>query len=403
MSPASGPGLVGTVPDDDTLISDYRPGTTLLAGPCRTVLTEGTRAVLTDPAGDGGLPARVHALLRAQDGPLIVGAVPFEDSERTMLRVPEHVRWAPARTAAPTGAGRGAPMPAPARVRALPKPARYRAMVRDALAAIDGGAIDKVVLARSLAVEYDDDIDPVRVLDALHRGDPTGYLFAVDLEPDADTAGLAPRTLAGASPELLVSRDGDRVTANPLAGTAPRHPDPDTDAQVARTLLVSPKDRHEHALVVDAVARALEPFCSHLDVPAEPELTSTSRLWHLSTHVTGTLADPDDPESSALGLGLALHPTPAVCGAPRAAAHDLISRIEPTARGFYAGLLGWGDLDGNGEWVVALRCGELAGKRARVHAGAGIVAGSSPDAELAETRAKLGTILAALGVDGVDR
>lgn len=399
-----------TVDDAEELLAAYRPGMTFLAGPSRSVLAEGSRSVLTHPASDGQLPALVQARLTeharepgAGGVPMIVGAVPFEASQSAMLRIPDRVRWGPPLTVErPPGPGSD-PAPAPAQVRALPRPGRYRTMVREALAAIDGGAVDKVVLARSLALEFADELDPARVLTALARHDRRGYLFAVDLEHDAAHADSAGRTLVGASPELLVSRSGGRVVANPLAGTAPRRADPAADARTARELLRSGKDRHEHALVVAAVARTLRPSCVVLDVPAEPELVATSRLWHLSTRLTGTLDDPDDPVSSALALGLALHPTPAVCGAPRAAAHQMISDIEPCARGFYAGLLGWGDARGDGEWVVALRCGELAGTRARVHAGAGIVAGSSPDGELAETRAKLGTILGALGVDGADR
>ena len=333
----------------------------------------------------------------------MVGAVPFEGSEAPMLRIPATLRWAPPLDAAPDprtadGPGCGAA----SRVRALPRPDRYRAMVREALATIDTGAVEKVVLARSLALEFPDPVDPEAVLRALAARDRRAHLFAVDLDPVA--AGTpAGRTLVGASPELLVSRHGTQVAANPLAGSAPRRADPEDDARVARDLLVSPKDRHEHAVVVDAVARALRPACVELDVPAEPEVIGTPTIWHLSTRLTGTLADPGDPASSALALGLALHPTPAVCGAPRAAAHHLLATVEPCARGFYAGLLGWVDDRGDGEWVVALRCGELAGRRARVHAGAGIVAGSSPDAELAETRAKFGTFLGALGVDGTHR
>lgn len=393
----------------DALLAAYRPGATFLAGPSGTLLAEGTRVTETTPGADGGLPARVAALLAGHGaGSVMVGAVPFEDSEAPMLRIPETVRWAPPLdvTAEPTtrvtGTGGTPGTATPCRVRALPRPDRYRSMVREALAAIDTGAVEKVVLARSLALEFDDALDPEAVLRALAARDRRGHLFAVDLDPV--TSGTpAGRTLVGASPELLVSRHGTRVEANPLAGSAPRGADPEEDARVARELLVSPKDRHEHAVVVDAVARALRPFCAGLDVPAEPEVLATPTIWHLSTRLTGTLADPADPASSALALGLALHPTPAVCGAPRKAAHDLLAAVEPCARGFYAGLLGWVDDRGDGEWVVALRCGELAGRRARVHAGAGIVAGSSPDAELVETRVKFGRFLDALGVDGTNR
>ncbi len=139
-------------------------------------------------------------------------------------------------------------------------------------------------------------------------------------------------------------------------------------------------------------------YCSGLDVPAEPEVVGTPTMWHLSTRISGRVGE-DGP--SSLELAEALHPTPAVCGVPLDRARDTIARLEPEDRGYYAGLVGWTGLDGDGEWVVTIRCAEVSDRTARLFAGAGIVAGSEPEAEVAETSAKFRTLLRALGAEGV--
>ncbi|HWN28712.1 MAG TPA: chorismate-binding protein, partial [Actinomycetospora sp.] len=161
-------------------------------------------------------------------------------------------------------------------------------------------------------------------------------------------------------------------------------------------LLASVKDHHEHALVVADVAERLRPLVDGLEVPATPSLVATPTLWHLSTTLRGRVTD---PAVTSLHLAQALHPTPAVCGVPRAAAQAAITEIEPFDRGFYTGTVGWTDAHGDGEWVMALRCGEVQGDHVRLWAGAGIVPASCPADELAETAVKLRTLLDALGLD----
>jgi isochorismate synthase len=202
--------------------------------------------------------------------------------------------------------------------------------------------------------------------------------------------------LVGASPELLVARDGDRVTCRPFAGSAPRAADPGLDTDAGAALAASAKDRHEHQLVIDTMADALRPLCSELTIAPTPELSRTTALWHLSTPITGRLRD---TSTTAMDLTLALHPTPAVGGVPAGAAADLITELEGD-RGFYAGAVGWCDARGDGRWVVSIRCAQLSADRrtALAHAGGGIVAESDPDDEVAETTTKFVTILTALGV-----
>ena len=177
------------------------------------------------------------------------------------------------------------------------------------------------------------------------------------------------------------------LTSTSLAGTAPRSDDPDEDERLGRDLLASDKDRREHALLVDEVATQLEGRLAAVSHGAEPHLLRLDNVQHLATRFVGELREDDD--ASALQLADWLHPTPAVGGVPTARALELIDTVEGLERGRYAGPVGWVDADGDGQWGIALRCAEVHGARARLFAGAGIVAGSLPEAELEETRVKL--------------
>lgn len=165
------------------------------------------------------------------------------------------------------------------------------------------------------------------------------------------------------------------------------------DAALASGLLHSEKDLREHAIVVREIERILRPLCVELSVPAMPSAISTDTLWHLSTQIDGVLAE---PVPTALDLARALHPTPAICGYPTALAREAIGALEGFARGYYAGLVGWQDESGDGEWALALRCAQVEGRHLRLYAGAGIVAGSDPESEYVETRTKLATLFRAL-------
>lgn len=347
----------------------------IFASPRRTLRADGVAARLT-----GGLHGLAHRVAEAlRPGSLAVGAVSFDGAGH--LVVPESHTWGEGGDALLAAA------PAPARdwrITLVPHPRDYAKAVRLALDRLEAGALTKVVLARSLTLRAP---GPVRAAELLATLPAEGYRFAVPLPGG--------RTLLGASPELLVRREGDAVVANPLAGSAARGSDPAEDRRRAEALLASVKDRHEHRVVVEAVADALAPYCAELDVP-EPEVIATGAVWHLSTRITGRLRDADTP---VLELAAALHPTPAICGTPVADARKVIKELEPFDRGFYTGLVGWTDASGDGEWAIALRCAELDGETARLFAGAGIVAGSEPEAELAETSAKFRTMLRALGVN----
>ncbi|SFI52691.1 isochorismate synthase [Amycolatopsis regifaucium] len=334
------------------------------------------------------------ALVAGVTEPVVAGAIGFRPDAPSSLVVPAVVR----RAGPPTRSGPVAPLGGSWSVSPRPAPAVYTTAVTRALDEIRDGDLRKIVLARCLDVTGGDPVAVPRLLARLVHADPAAHAFAVDVSAPGDPA---PRTLIGASPELLVSRRGRIVTANPLAGSRPRVADEAENASRVSELLASGKDRAEHAHVAAQVAEVLGRFCVDLEVPAEPEVIGTPTMWHLSTRISGRLADPGDAGSSALALAEALHPTPAVCGVPTGLARDTIAALEPEDRGYYAGLVGWTDPTGDGEWVVTIRCAEVRDRTVRLFAGAGVVAGSDPEAELAETGAKFGTMLRALGLEGV--
>lgn len=326
-----------------------------------------------------------------------VGALPFDVRERSALTVPEHLEVA-------DGPWQPGPMPPvpPARVAALEPPlAEHRARVAAAVTRLADPAdpLAKVVLARSLRVRTQAPMTPWQLAGALRAGDRAGSVFVADLGPAGE-----PATLVGASPEVLIRKHGRRVSAHPLAGSAPRGADAQSDEAIRAGLADSAKDLAEHAYVVRAITDALAPLCRTLDAPQRPSLLSTPAMWHLGTRIHGELAD---PSLTALDLALAVHPTPAICGTPTPAARDHILAVEEP-RGFYAGAVGWTRAGaqrnepgwGDGEWMVTIRCARVdaAGRDLRTWAGGGIVADSDPDAEVAETQAKSATVLRALGI-----
>jgi menaquinone-specific isochorismate synthase len=256
----------------------------------------------------------------------------------------------------------------------LPGP-RWEQAVAEAVAAIRAGSLRKVVLARDVFGTADGPIDARVLLGRLAARYPDCFTFACD-------------GMIGATPELLVSRDGHQVSALVLGGTLPRGADPAHDDALGAELLASAKNNEEHAYAVESIREALQPLCAVLDVEARPALLKFPNLQHLGTRVRGTLASGRTPQS-ALALAAAVHPPAAVCGTPTGAALELIHELEHMDRERYAGPVGWIDAEGNGEWGIAIRCAQLSGRTARLFAGCGIVAGSQPAAELAETLVKL--------------
>ena len=356
----------------------------------------GRGIALRVPAGQA---AEALAAMAADDevglpgtGPVALGALPFSPDRPGELVVPrvlvgrsaDGTAWRTTvgddATAEPQGRPARRHPPDDFRLVAARPHDEWLAVVADAVEAIRAGRLRKVVLAREVVVEANRPILPLDVMARLRALYPSCMLFSAE-------------GFVGASPELLVSRLGDRVRSQPMAGTIPRSGDPDVDARLGAGLLASAKDRHEHAMVVDAVAAALRPHCESLDVPETPSLVPLRNVSHLGTLVTGRLR-PDGP--SALALATSLHPTPAVAGTPTDDALSYIASVEGLDRGRFAGPVGWIDARGDGEWAVGVRSAELDGCRARLFAGVGVVADSVPEAELAETQLKLQALLAAV-------
>ncbi len=251
--------------------------------------------------------------------------------------------------------------------------------VEDALARIDERTFQKVVAATVCQVVCEDGPSIERALARLRERYPSSTRFAF---------GRGASIFFGASPETLVDCAGGFASADALAGTIARG---DDDASARAALLASDKDRREHASVVDAVRAALgAPGEAHRD--AEPEVLVLRNVMHLRTEVRVPVA----PTTHVVDLVARLHPTPAVAGAPREAALTWLAERETIGRGWYAGAVGWFDRSGEGSFRVAIRSGVVAGARAWLYAGAGIVRGSDPSREYAEVEAKLAPMLEAL-------
>lgn len=256
---------------------------------------------------------------------------------------------------------------------------QWAAQVAEVLDAIEQGTISKAVLAREVIVEADAPFAIHRILARLRATQGGCFVYGIN-------------GFVGASPELLVRRSGLEVESSPMAGTAPRGATASDDDAAVDALQHSDKNAREHQVVVDAVRDALAPHCQTLHVPDQPDVVRLPTVSHLVTNVRGTLHS----SVSALDLARALHPTPAVNGTPSDAARDLISRVEQFDRGTYGGPTGWVDANGDGAFAVALRCARIDDTTAHLFAGAGIVAGSDPHLEWAETQAKLEPMLRAL-------
>lgn len=279
---------------------------------------------------------------------------------------------------------------------------RWQQAVGEAVDRIGADRLDKVVLARDLVASSATDLDLRWPAGRLAERYPSCWTYLVD-------------GLVGATPEMLVRSEGGRVTSRVLAGTI-RRPDAvdggtgpglsgprlsvgrDSVPRLGAALAGSSKDLEEHGYAVTSVSQALRPYCSVLDVPREPYVLELPNVLHLATDVTGRAR----PGTSSLTLAAALHPSAAVCGTPTTAAQRLIAELEHLDRERYAGPVGWVDATGDGEWGIALRCGlvdETDPRSIRLFAGCGIVAGSDPAAELAESVAKLLPMREALALD----
>jgi isochorismate synthase len=332
--------------------------------------------------GAGGLTVPEVALARrGRDVRLTVAvlAAPDDVAEELVARVERRLaglRRQPLPMLDPAPAGRF-------RIASTAPPEHYEAAVARAVERIRAGAFEKIVLAREVAVHAPAAHDTAAVFGVLRAGFSSCFVYC---------AGRGDAAFVGASPELLVRREGLRASTVALAGSTRRSADPAVDAHLGEQLLHSDKDREEQAIVTRRIARALRPISVWVAAPEEPAIVRVANIQHLATPIRAQLTHP----RSVVDLAGVLHPTPAVGGEPHGTAAPLIPALEGLDRGWYAGPVGWTDANEDGEFCVALRCALLRGREARLYAGVGVVRDSDPAAELAETEVKLGALLPVL-------
>jgi isochorismate synthase len=265
-------------------------------------------------------------------------------------------------------------------IRSARSPGEFETAVEGATSRIAAGEMSKVVLAREVIVSAAAAHDPAGLFGAVREQFPACFCFC---------CGTPEAAFIGASPELLVRRSGASASTVALAGSTRRSSDPAVDDHLGEQLLRSDKDRREQRIVAERIVRALRPHAVWVEAGAEPEIAKVANIQHLATPIVAQLAEP----RSAIQLAGMLHPTPAVGGEPWPAAAATIAELEGMDRGWYAAPVGWMDATEDGEFCVALRSALIRDREAHLFAGVGIVAGSDPAAELAETEVKLGALL----------
>jgi salicylate biosynthesis isochorismate synthase len=320
-----------------------------------------------EPGGEGrpGVRITLAALLAADD-------IPEQALARLESRLAE-LRRSPLGLLDPAPTGRYQV------VSAMP-PEHYEHAVTRAVEIISASELEKIVLAREVQVHAPRAYDPGAVFGVLREEFPSCFVFCV---------GRGDATLIAASPELLVRREGHRVSTLALAGSTRRSADPAVDGHLGEQMLRDQSYREEHAIVARRIERTLRPHAIWVAAAPEPELVRIANIQHLATPIRAQLAAPID----TLELAGLMHPTPAVGGEPLGLAAPLIPALEGLDRGWYSGPVGWTDAAGDGEFCVALRCALLRGPIARCYAGNGIVRDSRPASELAETEIKLQALL----------
>lgn len=323
--------------------------------------------------------------------PLLAGAIPFDSRQNACLFIPQQYHWlSRADCLQQLPAPDSASLPQISHYTTIPSQEQFLRTVRLAADICQSASteLEKIVLARLIDVQCSSKPNSMALMARLAAQNPDSFNFHIPL---AD-GGI----LMGASPELLLRKIARQLYSMPLAGSARRDSDALRDKQIASQLLHSAKDRHEHQIVISAIRQQLAPQVRQLTIADEPILISTPALWHLATPVSAIC---DQPTEIALTLACLLHPTPALSGFPHHIARQLISELEPFDRQLFGGIVGWCDDQGNGEWVVAIRCAHILAHRVRFFAGAGIVANSSPMAEWQETETKLRTMLQVFGMN----
>jgi isochorismate synthase len=356
------------------------------------VRTNGIRQRIAVPLLSNTFRQEVQAVFKKEQAqgkcnPILVGAIPFDMNQPAQLVVPEwYERVKPLDHNLSPFIDKDFIHHA-SEQSFVPNHVDFLDMIEQALSIFENSLLKKVVLSKILKLTLDKSVDVPRLLANIMAQNPSAYHFSVPLENSV---------LIGASPELLLRKQGNKIFSNPLAGSAKRLINLDADRQAAKTLANSAKDQYEHRLVVDAIRAALLPVVESLKTQEEPSVIATPTMWHLSTDIEARLPAINPP--SVFDLIKQIHPTPAMCGTPTVSAQHHIAALEPHQRGFFSGLVGWCDSKGDGEWAIAIRCAEVSGNKVTLFAGAGVVPDSNPESEWLETSAKMRTMLNAFGI-----
>ena len=360
---------------------------TFLKTPERLLIFNGEQKRLQLANNDSTtLTEEIRALQKRYNAPMIIGAIPFDQRSKATIIIPDSfgnyhhsILIDDLQTATQSLSIEDSID--------LPSRPQFNEMVQEAIQSINRQHFDKVVLARSLKYRLQTEPPITAWLTNLLHKNKQGYIFSIAL----DNA----QNLIGASPELLVKKEGNIVTINPLAGSRKKTFDMVQDKDIENELLHAEKDLHEHKIVVDYICEKLESHLGEIEYNEKPAILYTDTMMHLSTIIKGKIRN---DTTTVLDVAQLLHPTPAICGAPQKTSLEFIQKVEPFNRGYYTGIVGYMDQKGDGEWVITIRCAEINNRDITLFAGAGIVSSSEQDSEYNEISAKFTTMLHAMGL-----
>jgi len=343
--------------------------------------------------GDISQMLRNKLIVASQSGikqPIVVGVLPFSQQQKAQFFIPIRWQYVSKEQLQQLLLSTSLLQPSVKSFEYKPMQEAFKNCVRQAQECLTSGSLDSLVLSRMLEITTRNSMSKTSILERLISKDNQGYHFSFPLAGN--------QVFMGVSPELLLRKVALAIESNPLAGSRKRDKDPAVNKHRQQELFNSEKDRLEHKLVAEAFKQILSPLCSSLMMPDVPGLVGTSSMWHLSSHMDGLLAE---DKYTAVELAGMLTPSPSIVGSPMAQAKHVIKQLEPFDREYYGGAVGWMDVEGNGEWLLASRCATLSDRSARLFAGAGIVAASTAEEKLSEVNAKLQTMLQVFGLGDI--
>ncbi|QGG51334.1 isochorismate synthase [Lysinibacillus pakistanensis] len=369
------------------ILNHFSNNDTFLKTPERLLVFNGEQTRFQLAMNDSiTLIEEIRAIQKEFKAPIIIGAIPFDQRSKATIIIPDtFVNYHHSNLIDDLQTA-NQPLSIEDSID-LPSRLQFNDMVQEAIHSIRKQQFSKVVLARSLKFHLQEE-PPIKawLTNLLHKN-KQGYIFSIAL----DNA----QNLIGASPELLVKKEGNIVTINPLAGSRKKTYDLVKDKAIENELLHAEKDLHEHKIVVDYICEKLDPYLAEIECNEKPAILYTDTMMHLSTVIKGKIKN---DTTTVLDVAQLLHPTPAICGAPQKPSLEFIQKMEPFNRGYYTGIVGYMDQNGDGEWVITIRCAEINHKAITLFAGAGIVNSSQQDSEYNEISAKFTTMLQAMGL-----